>query len=174
MYGDYSFSLMYSSAQIYFVPKFRQHFVRTSTNANTGYAYTFIPLLTAEEALLNRAEAYTQQGQLTEALADMNVLVSKRINNYVPSYHNLSANRLYNFYQETNNQKATLRAVLDLRRSEFLHEGMRWFDILRHRLTVVHTTRDGENFELKAGDPRRVLQLPAEAISLAGLEPNPR
>lgn len=172
--GNYAYSLISNSNQIYAVPKYREHFVRTSTNANTGFSYTFIPLLTAEEALLSRAEAYAQLERTEEALVDMNLWVSKRVSGYVPQYHNLSANRLYNFYGETNNQKATLRAVLDLRRTEFVHEGMRWFDIRRHNITVVHTTRDGERYELKPGDPRRALQLPAEAITLAGLEPNPR
>jgi starch-binding outer membrane protein, SusD/RagB family len=104
----------------------------------------------------------------------MNVLVSKRITDYVPQYHNLNANKIYNFYQESINQKATLLAVLDLRRAEFIHEGLRWFDILRHDLTVTHRIRDGESIQLTTGDPRRVLQIPAEAISLGGLEPNPR
>jgi hypothetical protein len=173
--GQYSYWVYYSSvSQVYFVPKFKDHFVRTGTNANTGFTYTVIPLFSAEEVLLNRAEAYTMQNNLSAALDDMNILVSKRITNYVPEYHNLNAHKLYNFYQESINQEATLLAVLDLRRAEFLHEGLRWFDILRHDLPVEHLIRDGESIILSAGDPRRVLQIPAEAISLGGLEPNPR
>lgn len=175
MQGNYAYWVYYSSStQVYFVPKFKDHFVRTGTNANTGFTYTIVPLFTAEEVLLNRAEAYTMQNNLQAALDDMNILVSKRITDYVPQYHNLNANKIYNFYKESINQKATLLAVLDLRRAEFIHEGLRWFDILRHDLTVTHRIRDGESIQLTAGDPRRVLQLPAEAISLGGLEPNPR
>jgi hypothetical protein len=173
-YGDFAYTVYYSSSQVYFVSKFRQHFVRTGTNATTGYTYTNIPLFTAEEVLLNRAEAYAMLGQLESALDDMNTLVSKRIKGYAPEQHDLNFTKLYLFYKESINQKATLAAVLDFRRAEFLHEGLRWFDILRHRIPVVHTTRDGQTLELKPDDPRRVIQIPAEAISVGGLEPNPR
>jgi len=64
--------------------------------------------------------------------------------------------------------------ALDFRRIEFLHEGLRWFDILRHRIPVTHTTRAGETLTLGADDPRRMLQIPREAVAMGGLEPNPR
>jgi hypothetical protein len=172
--GNYAYSVYYGSAQVYYVPKFREHFVKTGTNATTGFSYTVIPLFTAEEVLLNRAEAYAMRHELTEALDDLNILVSKRVVDYTPEFHNLTANKLYNFYEENINQKATLRAVMDLRRAEFLHEGLRWFDILRHKMPVSHPIRDGEPIVLGAYDQRRTLQIPAEAISIGGLEPNPR
>jgi starch-binding outer membrane protein, SusD/RagB family len=172
--GNYAYSVYYGSAQVYYVPKFREHFVKTGTNATTGFSYTVIPLFTAEEVLLNRAEAHAMRHELTEALDDLNVLVSKRVVDYTPEYHNLTANKLYNFYEENINQKATLRAVMDLRRAEFLHEGLRWFDILRHKMPVSHPVRDGEPIVLGSYDQRRTLQIPAEAISIGGLEPNPR
>jgi hypothetical protein len=170
--GNFAYSVYYGSTQVYYVPKFREHFVKTGTNATTGFSYTVVPLFTAEEVLLNRAEAYAMQHNLTDALNDLNVLVSKRVIDYVPEFHNLNANKLYNFYGENINQKATLQAVMDLRRAEFLHEGLRWFDILRHKLPVVHPIRDQDPIELGPNDPRRVLQIPAEAISIGGLEPN--
>jgi starch-binding outer membrane protein, SusD/RagB family len=172
--GTFAYSVYYGSSQVYYVPKFREHFVKTGTNATTGFSYTVVPLFTAEEVLLNKAEAHTMRHELTQALDDLNVLVSKRVVDYVPEYHNLSANKLYNFYGENINQKATLRAVMDLRRAEFLHEGLRWFDILRHKMEVVHPVRDAEPVVLGPYDQRRVLQIPAEAISMGGLEPNPR
>jgi starch-binding outer membrane protein, SusD/RagB family len=86
----------------------------------------------------------------------------------------VSFNRLYNLYDENDNQKAIVRGILELRRIEFLHEGLRWFDILRHDIPVIHTTADGEAFTLGPRDRRRTLQIPAEAISIGGLEPNPR
>jgi hypothetical protein len=172
--GNFAYSVYYGSSQVYYIPKFREHFVKTGTNATTGFTYTVVPLLTAEEALLNRAEAYAMRHELTEALEDLNILVSKRVVDYVPEIHNLNANKLYNYYEENINQKATLKAVLDLRRAEFLHEGLRWFDILRHNLPVEHPIRDGESIILAPRDPRRVLQIPAEAISIGGLQPNYR
>jgi hypothetical protein len=172
--GNFAYAVYYGASQIYYVPKFREHFVKTGTNATTGFSYTVVPLFTAEEVLLNRAEAHAMRHELDEALADLNILVSKRVVDYVPEYHNLSANKLYNFYGENINQKATLRAVLDLRRAEFLHEGLRWFDILRHKMEITHPIRDAAPLVLNAYDHRRVLQIPAEAISIGRLNPNPR
>jgi starch-binding outer membrane protein, SusD/RagB family len=173
-YGNYAFTIYNSAVQVYFVPKFREHIVRTGTNSNTGFVYTNISLFTAEEALLNRAEAYAMQNKLEESLADLNTLASKRIVDYDPTNHTLTANKLYNFYNESVNQRATLAAVLDFRRAEFLHEGLRWFDILRHNIPVQHVTRDGQTLELRSDDPRKVLQIPTEAITMGGIQPNPR
>jgi len=172
--GTYSYTLYYGSSQIFYIPKFKEHFVQTGVNATTGLTYVVLPLFTAEEVLLNRAEAYTMLENLDAAVADMNTLMSKRITGYDPAYHTINANKLYNFYHENINQRATLAAVLDLRRAEFVHEGMRWFDILRHNIPVTHNVRGGDPVMLPAYDVRRTLQIPAEAISIGGLEPNPR
>jgi hypothetical protein len=173
--GIYAYSTFYSARGVYFVYKFRPHFVRIGTNANTGYTYTIAPLFTAEEVLLSRAEAYVMKNQFHEAMADINLWASTRIANYDPDVHLITFNRLYNYYgQQTNNQLAILSAILDFRRVEFLHEGLRWFDILRHKIVINHTTYDGMAMELKAGDPRRTLQIPREAVSMGGLDPNPR
>jgi hypothetical protein len=172
--GFYAYSSYYTNSGIYFIYKFRQHFVRIGTNATTGYAYAILPLFTVEEVLLNRAEAYAMKVEFRKALNEMNAFISTRVLNYNPEQHNVTYNRLYNLYDETDNKKAIVRGILELRRIEFLHEGLRWFDILRHKIPVVHTTREGETFELGPDDPRRILQLPAEAISAGGLEPNAR
>jgi hypothetical protein len=50
---------------------------------------------------------------------------------------------------------------------------LRWFDIIRLGIPVVHTTAEGEQIYLAPDDNRRVLQLPA-LTKQAGLEPNPR
>lgn len=170
----YAYSSYYTNSGIYFIYKFREHFVRVGTNATTGYAYTIIPLFTLEEVLLNRAEAYAEQLMFHEAVDEMNRFISTRVMNYNPEVHDVTFNRLYNLYNENDNRKAIVRGILELRRVEFLHEGLRWFDILRHDLPVVHTTSDGEILTLRPGDYRRTLQIPAEAISMGGLEPNPR
>lgn len=172
--GFYAYSSFYTNTGIYFIYKFRPHFVRIGTNATTGYTYTVIPLFTAEEVLLNRAEAYAMKTQFHEALEEMNKLISTRVLNFDPEQHNVTFNRLYNLYDENDNQKAIVRGILELRRIEFLHEGMRWFDIRRHRIPVIHTTTDGQVIELEPDDMRRTLQIPADAISIGGLEPNPR
>lgn len=172
--GVYAFSTFYTSRGVYFVNKFRPHFVRTGVNANTGFNYTIIPLFTAEEVLLSRAEAYAMLNEFHKAMADINLWASTRINDYNRDAHAITYNRLYNYYKININQQAIVAAILDFRRVEFLHEGLRWFDILRHKLPVRHTTFSGEVVELKPDDPRRVLQIPREAISMGGLQPNPR
>lgn len=173
-FGNYAYTPYYTNSGVYFIYKFRQHFVKIGTNATTGYPYTVIPLFTREEVLLNRAEAYAEQIKFHEALEEMNKFISTRVMNYDPEINNVTFNRLYNLYQENDNRKAIVRGILELRRIEFLHEGLRWFDILRHDIPVTHTTSDGQSIELPANDRRRVLQIPAEAISMGGLEPNPR
>ncbi|WP_165823921.1 RagB/SusD family nutrient uptake outer membrane protein [Pseudochryseolinea flava] len=170
----YAYSTYATNTGIQFIFKFRQHFVKIGTNATTGYPYTIIPLFTKEEVLLNRAEAYAMQIKFHDALIEMNKFISARVLNYNPEVHNVTFNRLYNLYQENDNKKAIVRGILELRRVEFVHEGLRWFDILRHKIPVTHTTNNGQSFVLGANDKRRVIQLPAEAISMGGLEPNPR
>ncbi len=172
--GNYAYSTYYTNTGVNFVFKFREHFVRVGMNATTGYSYTIIPLFSTEEVLLNRAEAYAMQVQFHEALDEMNLFISTRVLNYDPEVHNVTFNRLYNLYHETDNKKAIVRGILELRRAEFLHEGLRWFDILRHKLPVTHTSFDGQSTTLAPNDPRRILQIPAEAISVGGLRPNPR
>jgi hypothetical protein len=172
--GSYAYAAYYTNTGINFIFKFREHFVRIGTNATTGYSYTILPLFTMEEVLLNRAEAYAMKIEFHKALAEMNSFISTRVLDYDPDLHNITFNRLYNLYQENDNRKAVVRGILELRRIEFLHEGLRWFDILRHKIPVVHKTVEGEMMELGPDDPRRILQIPAEAISAGGLEPNAR
>jgi len=59
-----------------------------------------------------------------------------------------------------------------------MSEGLRWFDILRHRLTVKHDYLDINNDatykELGPDDNRRMFQIPESAQKHSNLEPNPR
>lgn len=164
-----------SSSTFYYVKKFTPYFVRTSINATTGTYYTMVPLLTTEEVLLNRAEAYIWKGMYAEAIADMNTLLSTRMTSYIPSSQNYTEAKIMDFYKSktADKQQAYIYALLDLKRAEFIHEGMRWFDILRYKMPVTHTTADGGVFELAADDKRKLLQLPPE-VALAGVELNPR
>ena len=59
-----------------------------------------------------------------------------------------------------------------MRRVEFVQEGLRWFDIKRLGIKVIHI-KDGEILELPKNDPRRELQIPVDAIA-NGITPNPR
>ena len=70
-------------------------------------------------------------------------------------------------------QKEMIQCILHLRRIETIHEGLRWQDIKRYRIEISHNREGQSNDILKADDPRRAFQLPADVIS-AGLEANPR
>jgi len=165
----------YYSGNSYYILKHVEHFVRTSINATTGRGYNMVPLLTTEEVLLNRAEAYVMQEQYELALADMNTFLSTRVLNYNPGTHNLSENKIKDYYkaQTSETKQAFINAVLDLKRAEFVQEGLRWLDIKRHRLPVQHELADKQLITLTPDDPRRELQIPQDALK-AGLELNPR
>jgi len=172
--AQYAFSGRYSSTGVYFVFKFREHFVQTGVNSNTGYPYTIVPLFTAEEVLFNRAEAKIMKGNYTDGLNDLNTWISTRVVDY-NGLDGLWMDKLSEYYTDKKTSQAiALAAVLDLRRVEFLHEGMRWFDILRHNIEVSHNVAGGTPMVLKSNDLRRVLQIPREAVATAGLSPNPR
>ncbi|MBT1687979.1 RagB/SusD family nutrient uptake outer membrane protein [Dawidia soli] len=173
--GEFAYSVFYRSFNVYFVNKFREHFVQVGLNANTGYVYTIMPLFTAEEVLFNRAEAYAMQKNLGTAVQELDIWASTRIVDY-SARNQMAPEWIADYYYgyATSNQDAVVKAILAFRRVEFLHEGMRWFDILRHNLPVKHNTYQGEVLELKPNDPRRVLQLPREAVTTGGLPPNAR
>ena len=107
------------------------------------------------------------------AIADLNTYASTRFLNYNPGTNNITAAKITGHYNTSNIRDGIIRAVLDYRRSEFVHEGMRWFDILRYRLPVTHAIFGGQSITLSADDPRKVLQLPT-TVSLSGLALNPR
>ncbi|MVZ62591.1 RagB/SusD family nutrient uptake outer membrane protein [Sphingobacterium humi] len=162
------------------IPKFKTHFVRSGLNANFGYSYNMIPLFSAEEVLLNRAEALAMEGRTDEAIADLNVFASKKVfasqNNpyYYAKSHEINAAKLISFYQQPDLKYCIVNAALDFKRREYIFEGMRYLDILRHRLPVLHKTKDGqEEHLLGSNDLRRVLQIPKE-VAMSGMETNPR
>jgi hypothetical protein len=172
--------LIYGQESSYNIPKFRTHFVRSGLNANYGISYNMIPLFSAEEVLLNRAEAYAMTGNYNASIADLNSFASKKVFYsqdypvYDPQVHQITSSKLINFYQNLDLKNCLVDAVLDFKRREFLFEGMRYFDILRHRLTVIHETKDRrEKYVLGPNDLRRTLQLPQE-VRMSGMEQNPR
>jgi hypothetical protein len=170
--GGYYAYPVYGTERAYNIPKFYEHFVQETINANIGDPYNTIPLFTAEEALLNRAEAYLRINNAPSAISDLNAFASRNIDNYDPAKHNVTAAKAVDFYGQSAGTSLLL-AILDFKRTFFLHEGMRWFDILRLKIPVTHETVGGSRITLSSNDPRRVLQLPV-LTRQAGLEPNPR
>jgi hypothetical protein len=165
--GQTAYNYWYNStSQIYYIRKFAEHFVRTSLNATTGTGYVMIPLLTTEEVLMNRAEAYVMKGEYDNAIKDLNTFYAQRIKSYSSTTNGITAAKATTFYNTTDTKEALLKTILDAKRAEFLHEGLRWFDILRHKLPVVHQTGTTPNvvtLTLAPSDPRRVLQVPIDA-----------
>ncbi|HKG67662.1 MAG TPA: hypothetical protein VKA92_02255, partial [Segetibacter sp.] len=90
-----------------------------------------------------------------------------------PGTHTITESKIKSAFGTSDITSGLIRAILYYKRAEFIHEGMRWFDILRYNIPVVHTTTDGQTITLAPDDPRRVLQLP-QSTTLAGLAPNKR
>ena len=155
-----------------------EHFHYTNITAGIGYAYIMMPLFTSDEALMNRAEAYAQLGRLDLAIKDCDLFASTRISGYNTSVHAVTVEKSKAFFNVTDDKKAIIETILDFKKRAFLTEGLRWFDILRHRIPVKHNFIDqnGEEtfIELKPDSDRRMFQIPDQATLLSGVEPNPR
>ena len=161
-----------TSGQDIGLPKWRENFVNTSPAI--GYAYIYVPLLSAEEVLFNRAEALVMQGNYAAALTDLNTFMSTRIVNYSETDNKLTQEKVTAFYNTADVKQALINTILDLKRAEFMQEGLRWFDILRYNLPVTHIDENKKEFSLQPNDLRRVLQIPQTAQTAGNLTPNPR
>lgn len=165
------------TAPNYTTNKYNEYFYYTNVAAGIGYPYIMMPLLTLDEALLNRAEAYIQKGQFAQGIADLNTFASTRIVNYNSTTHALTVEKAKTFFNTADDKEALIKALLETKQIAFMQEGIRWMDILRHRLTVSHNfiAADGtETFKtLGPDDNRRMFQIPPDA-KLSGVEANPR
>lgn len=179
-----------------YIYKFSEYFFSTSSSG--GYPYVMFPFIRAEEVVLNRIEAEIHLDRFDAAINDFNVYYRQRsgetpaiTSSYLESvmvldtakikaYYAASLNsnflktyKAYNAHTWSDAKLSLMLALLDTRKAEYTHEGMRWFDVRRYRIPVHHKSIDGEDLELTPDDPRRLLQLPETAINF-GLEPNPR
>ncbi|WP_300600744.1 RagB/SusD family nutrient uptake outer membrane protein [Niabella sp.] len=165
------------TAPNYTTNKYNEYFYYTNVAAGIGYPYIMMPLFTMDEALLNRAEAYIQKSQYDAAIADLNTFASTRIVGYDASKHALTIDKARSFFNEPNDKSALIKALLETKQIAFMQEGIRWLDILRHKLAVKHNyiATDGtETFQtLGPDDNRRVFQIPQDA-KLSGVASNPR
>ncbi|MNK72401.1 SusD family protein [compost metagenome] len=136
-----------------------------------------VPVLITDEALMNRAEAYLELGNNAAGIADMNLMASNRIENYNPTNHAVTAAKSKLFFGVQDDKEALIQTVLQFKQVGFMSMGLRWFDIIRKGITVKHlviANDESESYiELKPDDPRRVFQIPQEAI-LSGVEQNTR
>jgi hypothetical protein len=114
-----------------------------------------------------------------QGIADLNTFCSQRFRNYNAATMSITAAKSKAFYGSADDKQALTSTLLDLKRPEFLFEGMRWFDICRYKMTVTHSYVDGGTpghtvtVTNTATDPRRLIQLP-QSVILSGLALNPR
>lgn len=175
------------------------YFKSVSATSSTGMTYVNVPMFTVEDVVLNRMEAYVMLGDTVRFLRDLNRFLPSRTNNYRAENHTVRmkgqgqrSNSLINFFNngtwpemrlepyykaelEADECKmAGMMAIAWLRHREFMQEGMRWFDIKRFHLPVVHWRHwERDYITLDRYDKRRALQIPQEAQKV-GVVPNER
>jgi starch-binding outer membrane protein, SusD/RagB family len=171
--ASWSYPLYTQGDNNYLIPKLNEYFVRESVNAEIGFPYVMLPAFTTEEVLFNRAEANAYLNNTTASLADVNLFVSKRVDNYKSGTNAVTAASMRRVFGTKSLQNLLIDTILAFKRVEFVQEGMRWFDIQRHKLPVEHETSTGTTIAVSAGDPRRVLQIPQSA-TISGIEQNSR
>jgi hypothetical protein len=170
------------------IPKFYEYFKVTNVTAGIGEPYTGTVLLSNDEFLLNRIEAHVMKNQIAEANAELQYFLGTRIEDYDPATDIITeeiivekypvvANEYTPFYTLSPVQASYIKAIAEAKRRDFIHEGMRWFDIKRFNIVVEHNTVEfGQvvrNNILTKDDKRRALQIPQRA-SDNGIEKNPR
>ncbi|MBQ9185813.1 MAG: RagB/SusD family nutrient uptake outer membrane protein [Bacteroidales bacterium] len=179
--------------------KIDYEFEYTDPVAGIGYRRTVYPAFTTDECLLNRAEAYILSNQFDKACEDLNIWC----NNFYTASINLTPESIKDFYDgmdyyewnaptpkkhlqpkfewagEGSIQEALLHFVLNLRRTETMGLGQRWFDIKRYGITVYRRVVNGlaqvEKITdtLEPDDLRRAVQVPQKSRD-AGFEANKR
>ena len=176
--------VVYGSNDLYYnIPKFQEYFRVTNQAAGIGFAFTTFVLLTTDEALLNRAEAYAMLGQFDQALADINMSYAPKTRDYsvadaltisdVNSKFQVDNDRYTPFYSIPEAARPFVHAVLTIKRTVFYNEGMRWFDNKRHNMEITHMDVNQNTFILTKTDLRRQIQIP-EAAQVQGITANPR
>ncbi|MDA6071779.1 RagB/SusD family nutrient uptake outer membrane protein [Flavobacterium sp. AC] len=178
----------YKGGQTVLVPKLYEYFKYTNLTAGVGDPYTSTVLLSNDEFFLNRIEAHVMKNQITEANAELEYFLATRTSGYNPATDKLTqakviekfpviADEFTPFYPLTPVQASYIKAIAEARRRDFLHEGVRWFDIKRFNLVVEHDTFEfgqvSRHNVLVKDDKRRALQIPVRA-SDNGIELNPR
>lgn len=137
-------------------------FEYTDAVAGIGYRRTVFTLFTADECLLNRAEAYILKKEYAKACDDLNLWVSNIIKSGATAmtpesiqefyetqgyaYENVDGeiisspkkhlNPKFAIDAEGSVQESMLQALLNARRIEQLQIGMRWFDVKRYGIRI--------------------------------------
>lgn len=180
LYKTYS----YNSSMTVFSAKFKEYFKYTNLTASIGEPYTGTVLLSYDEFYLNRIEALVMKNRINEANAELEYFFGTRTTGYNATTDKLTEAKVVDkypvvadeytpFYSMTPVQTSYVKAIAETRRRDFIHEGIRWFDIKRFNIVVVHETFSKPTNTLEKDDNRRALQIPLSASS-NGVEKNPR
>lgn len=180
LYNFYS----YNSSVTVFMPKFYEYFKYTNVTAGIGDPYVAEVLLSNDEFFLNRIEAHVMTGQISLATTELEYFLSTRTTSYSATTDKLTeakivakypiiADEYTPFYMMTPVQTSYIKAIAETRRRDFIHEGMRWFDVKRFNIVVKHDNINQATNILAKDDNRRALQIPLHA-STNGVELNPR
>ena len=182
--------------------KLPREFEIRNTTTGSGYLRTLNVNFTMDEALLNRAEAEIMLGQNDDACADMTIWMKNFFNTnvtltptsvqtyfktvpyayadaakMVPSFKKHISPR-FTIDAEGSVQESLLQCLLNFRRIETVHQGMRWMDIRRYNIEIPRRLigangRPSKNLDwLEKDDPRQVVQIP-QSIREAGVAGNP-
>lgn len=167
-----------------------------SEDGSSYVGHLLLPAFTIDETLLCRAEAYTLLKRYDEAAADIDswqkaftkntgTLTKETINDfyaaieyYKPEIPTVKKTLNPDFVIEDGMQENIIHCILHARRILTLEEGLRWQDIKRYGIVIYRRYFEGHSLvnitdQLRADDPRRAIQIPANVIT-AGMQPNPR
>ena len=182
--------------------KLPREFEVINTTTGTGFLHTLNVDFTMDEALLNRAEAEIMLGQNDAACADMTIWMKNFFNTnvtltptsvqtyfktvpyayadaakMVPSFKKHISPR-FTIDAEGSVQESLLQCLLNFRRIETVHQGLRWMDIRRYNIEIPRRLigangKPSKNLDwLVKDDPRQTVQIP-QSIREAGVEGNP-
>lgn len=182
--------------------KLPREFEVVNTTTGTGFLHTLNVDFTMDEALLNRVEAEIMLGQNDAACADMTIWMKNFFNTnvtltptsvqtffkavpyayadaakMVPSFKKHISPR-FTIDAEGSVQESLLQCLLNFRRIETVHQGMRWMDIRRYNIEIPRRLigangKPSKNLDwLEKDDPRQVVQIP-QSIREAGVAGNP-
>ena len=166
------------------IAKYEEFFKLTNPTQRIGFAFTPVVLFSVDEVLLNRAEAYAMKKDYELAGDDLEAFLSTRVQSFNSATDTFSEERMRNlypfiedeytpFYDLDTSQTAFVKGIAELKRRDFYHEGLRWLDIKRFDLKVVHPVQGRDTVMLPKGDRRRAIQIP-EFARVSGIEPNRR
>lgn len=162
----------------------------TNAQRSNFYEYTGVVIFTGEEVLFNLAEAYAMKNNFDKANELMQIFVARWFMGYSPtSYlYKVTSDKINGYYAKddrefkpyyplTEEQTHYVKAITDLKRFAFVHEGLRWLDIRHYNLPVDHkllhdNDKRTSEHRLEPGDPRYAYQLPSSVLGY-NLEPNP-